>query len=66
MKDFKNKKNMEKEKIEVYYVASKTGYAVTLESVKFSSKENADKFIALMKSEGYEITKFGNEGYNGE
>ena len=52
-------------KIEVYYVARNYGYATNLESIKFSSKENADAFINLMKAEGYEITQFGGEGYLG-
>lgn len=53
-------------KIEVYYVARNYGYSRNLESIKFSSKENADAFIKLMKAEGYEITQFGGEGYLGE
>ena len=51
---------------EVFYVARQFGYATNVESIKFSKKENADAFIALMKDEGYEITTFGGEGYTGE
>lgn len=50
----------------IYYNASKLGYVTTLHSVTFSKKENADIFIAIMKEEGYEITRFGEEGYIGE
>lgn len=57
---------MENSKIKVYYVASKFSYATEVQSLEFSSKENADAFINLMKAEGYEITQFGGEGYLGE
>lgn len=56
---------MEK-KYKVYYIARDYGYKRDVESVEFSNKANADAFIALMKSEGYEITQFGGEGYIGE
>lgn len=54
------------EKITVYWVAREYGYKTDVESLEFSTKANADKFIALMKSEGYKITKFGRDGYTGE
>lgn len=50
----------------VYYVASKFSYATEVQSLEFSNKENADAFINLMKSEGYEITQFAGDGYTGE
>lgn len=53
-------------KVVVYYVASKFSYATEVKSLEFSSKENADTFINLMKAEGYEITTFAGEGYTGE
>ena len=53
------------EKIKVYYVANRSAWGTEVKSLNFSSKENADTFIALMKAEGYEITQFGGEGYIG-
>lgn len=35
-------------------------------TITFKSKDNADAFIALMKSEGIGITDFGGLGYTGE
>lgn len=49
----------------VYYVAREYGWATNVESVEFSTKENADAFIQLMTSEGYKITQFGGDGYVG-
>jgi hypothetical protein len=58
-----NGKKMKKYKI--YLVIHETSYSREVKEFEFSTKENADQFIALMKSEGYEITQFGNEGYLG-
>lgn len=53
------------EKIKVYVVISRTSWSREVKDFEFSTKENADLFISLMKSEGYEITQFANEGYIG-
>ena len=54
------------EKIKVYVVISKTSYQTEVKDFEFSTIEKADQFIDLMKSEGYEITQFGKEGYLGK
>ena len=56
---------MKSSKVTVYYTARNYGYASNVESIEFSTKENADAFINIMKAEGYEITQFGGEGYLG-
>ena len=53
-------------KIKVYLTIGSTSYSTEVKGFEFSNKENADAFINLMKSEGYEITTFAGEGYTGE
>lgn len=49
----------------VYYLFRGYGNVKEYHAITFKSKENADAFIALMKSEGIEVTEFSGLGYIG-
>lgn len=50
----------------VHYKTAKNSFYTEVKSIEFKSKDNADKFIAIMKAEGYEIVKWDDESYMGD
>lgn len=50
----------------VHYKTAKNSFYTEVKSVVFKSKDNADKFIAIMKAEGYEIVKWDDDSYMGD
>ena len=49
----------------VYYLFRGYSNIKEYHTITFKSKENADAFLALMKSEGIEVTEFSGQGYIG-